>query len=250
MDKKDTSSQFDWQELTNFLGKLFDKIQSLLEKLFEQSRTFVRGFQQRRTTEDPKHQHKRIMARKVTAVLSHWHKLFEGMQASPQQIYSQMEEAINKREIPDVKISRISYPEAGALSARREYLRVQRMDYIFDICAAPFGTGFFVSWWLGNTQKFSWLLAIIIVVLIEVFGLVIRLPWWLPLAIGVVIVVLWRLSLRLTYYRLDTALMFQDSVHSAVLEVIDQATEGKGIRAMSELERKPILSDLFKRKLK
>jgi len=57
-------------------------------------------------------------------------------------------------------------------------------------------------------------------------------------------------SRRETYYTLDTALMFQDSVHSAVLEIMDEVTEGKGIRAMSELERKPVLSDLFKRKLK
>jgi len=188
--------------------------------------------------------------KKVFSILSHWHKLFEGMQESTQQIYSQIEQAIDKRKIPDVTVSRISYPEAGALSARREYLRVQRREHIFDICAALFGTGFFVSWWLGETKKFSWLLATIIVVLIEVFGLIIRLSWWLPLAIGVVIVVLWRLSMRPTYYRLDTALMFQDSVHSAVLEVIDQVTEGKGLKALSELEKKPILSDLFKHVVK
>jgi hypothetical protein len=41
--------------------------------------------------------------------------------------------------------------------------------------------------------------------------------------------------------------MFQDSVHSAVLEVLDQATEAKGLKALSELERKPLLSDFFKR---
>lgn len=249
MDKKDPSSPFDRQKLTDFLHEFFDKLQSILEKLFEQTRVLVRGFQQRRTTGGPKHRHKGIMARKVVAVLSHWHKLFEGMQASSQQIYSQMEQAIKRREIPDVKISRISYPEAGALSARREYLRVQRLEYIFDICAAPFGTGFFFSWWLGETRKFSWLLAIIIVVLILIVGLLIKLPWWLPLGIGAVIVGLWRLSLRPTYYRLDTALMFQDSVHAAVLEVIGQVTESKGIRALSELEKKPIMSDLFKRKL-
>ncbi|RKY25060.1 MAG: hypothetical protein DRP62_02215 [Planctomycetota bacterium] len=249
MDKKDPSSQFNRQELTDFLHEFFDKLQAILERLFEQGRALVQGFQQQRTAEGPKHRHKRIMNKKVTAVLSHWHKLFEGMQASPQRIYSQIEQAIERREIPDVKISRISYPEAGALSAKRDYLRVQRLEYIFDICAAPFGTGFFFSWWLGETRKFSWLLAIIIVALIEVFGLIIRLSWWLPLGIGVVIVVLWRLSLRPTYYRLDTALMFQDSVHAAVLEVIDEATEDKGIRALSELEKKPIMGDLFKRKL-
>ena len=53
-----------------------------------------------------------------------------------------------------------------------------------------------------------------------------------------------------TYYRLDTALMFQDAVHSAVLEVIEQVTEGKGVKGLSELERKPIMNDLFKRVVK
>ena len=249
MDKKDPSSEFNRQELADFLHKFFDKLQAILERLFEQGRTFVQDFLERRKAEGPKHQHKRRMARKVVAVLSHWHKLFEGMQVSPEQIYSQIQQAIERRKIPDIKISRISYPEAGALSARREYLRVQRMEYIFDICAAPFGTGFFVSWWLGNTQKFSWLLALLIIVLVLIIGLVIGLPWWLPLGIGLIIVGLWRLSLRPTYYRLDTALMFQDSGHAAVLEVIGQVTEGKGIRVLSELEKKPIMSDLFKRKL-
>lgn len=174
---------------------------------------------------------------KVALLLSHWHKLFEGFQESPQRIYSLLEEAIDKREIPDVKISRISYPEAGVLSARREYLRVRRKDHIFDVCAAPFGTGFFVSWWLGKPRKpFLILIWILLIVFVPIVGLIIVILWWI--------------SLRETYYTLDTALMFQDSVHSAVLEVIDLATEGKGIKAMSELERKPILSDLFKRKLK
>jgi len=44
-----------------------------------------------------------------------------------------------------------------------------------------------------------------------------------------------------TYYRIDTALMFQEAVHRAVLEVIDGLTTVKGIRAMSEMERKPIM---------
>jgi len=248
MDEKEPSSPFNRQELNDFLrklfdqlkilfGKLFDKLQVILKKLFEQGRTFVQDYMERKKAEGPKHRHNRIMARKVAAVLSHWHKLFEGMQASPQQIYSQMEQAIERRKIPDVKISRISYPEAGALSARREYLRVQRMDYIFDICAAPFGTGFFFSWWMGTPRR---LLRLIIWILLILF---------VPI-VGLIIVILWWLSLRETYYRLDTALMFQDSVHSAVMEVVDQTTEGKGIRAMSELERKPILSDLFKRKHK
>jgi hypothetical protein len=44
-----------------------------------------------------------------------------------------------------------------------------------------------------------------------------------------------------TFYSVDTALMFQDAVHNAVLEVIDCITADKGVRALSEDERKPIL---------
>ena len=50
-----------------------------------------------------------------------------------------------------------------------------------------------------------------------------------------------------TYYRIDTALMFQTAVHAEVLAVIDGMTKAKGIRALSEDERKPILRDFFQR---
>jgi len=83
------------------------------------------------------------MAKQVSQILSHWHKLFEDFQESPQRIYSLLEEAIDRRKLPDVKISRVNYSESGIFSARREYLRARRKNHIFDICAAPFGTVFF-----------------------------------------------------------------------------------------------------------
>jgi hypothetical protein len=48
-----------------------------------------------------------------------------------------------------------------------------------------------------------------------------------------------------TYFSNDTALMFQESVRLAVNEVIDGTTQARGLRTMSELERKPILSSLL-----
>jgi len=56
-----------------------------------------------------------------------------------------------------------------------------------------------------------------------------------------------KLFMPTTYYKMDTTLMFQESVHKAVLEVIDQMTQAKGLRGLSELERKPILRNIFKR---
>jgi hypothetical protein len=77
----------------------------------------------------------------------HWSTLVEGLQASPQECYVAIEEAIRRREIPGAKTSRVTYRESGVLSAERIYLRVGRKMLGFDICAAPFGKAFFFSWW-------------------------------------------------------------------------------------------------------
>lgn len=81
------------------------------------------------------------------APLGHWSTLVEGLQASPQECYAAIEEAIQRREIPGAGTSRVTYHEGGLLSAERIYLRVSRKLLAFDICAAPFGSGFFFSWW-------------------------------------------------------------------------------------------------------
>ena len=48
-----------------------------------------------------------------------------------------------------------------------------------------------------------------------------------------------------TYYRIDTMLMFQSAVHSAMLEAIDGLTIRKGLRCLTEDERKPVFRDLL-----
>src|SRR5467141_3180264 len=117
------------------------------------------------------------------------------------------------------------FPGGGVFSAKREYLTVSRMEHTFDICAAPFGNGFFVSWRLSEVTTVGTLMLL-------------KIPVLGP--------ALLRVFRPVTYYRWDTALMFQSAVHAAVLEVLDQRTSAQGLRSLSEIERKPILRDLFK----
>ena len=159
-------------------------------------------------------------------IISHWYNLIGNLQASPKEFYASIEGAIRSRQVPDAKTSRVDWSEGGIFSARREYLRVKRKEFLFDICGAPFGTGFFVSWWLGEVPS-------------GFFGLLSQIP-----VIGFIFQVFIRPT---TYYKIDTALMFQQAVHAAVLEVVDEMTKAKGIRALSELERKPILREFYKR---
>jgi len=166
------------------------------------------------------------MAKKVPLIFSHWHHSIDALQESPQKVYNSLVEAISKRQIPGIDISRIDYREGGVFSAKRTYLRVQRKEHIFDICVAPFGNGFFFSWWLGEKISLFW-------------SMVMLIPFF-----GMYLISLFRPQ---TYFRHDTALMFQDSISSAVHEVIDGITKAKGLRTLSELERKPIMSDFFKR---
>ena len=155
-------------------------------------------------------------------IISHWYQLIENLQASPMEFYTAVEQAVEQRKIPDASRSRIDWREGGLLSAKREYLRVKRKQYIFDICGAPFGNGFFVSWWLGEPQ-----------------GCLTGFPFLGP--------VLEFFARARTYYQVDTALMFESAVHSAVLQVVDEMIKAKGLRALSELERKPILREFFAR---
>jgi len=164
------------------------------------------------------------MAKQDAFIISHWHHLLENYSESSQNFYSQLEQATKQKNIPDIKVSRIDYREGGIFSAKREYLRVKRKGLLFDICAAPFGNSFFISWWLG--EKMGPFLSLLLLI---------------P-GIGAWIIKTFRPE---TYYRTDTTLMYQELVHSAVLELLDCITKDKGLRALSELERKPILRSLM-----
>lgn len=166
------------------------------------------------------------MARKVAFVLSHWYHLIEEFQQSSQEFYASVEEAVKRRKVPNLRLSRVIHKEGGVLSAKREYLRVERKEYIFDICAAPFANGFFISWWLGECPSAFW-------------SLILSIPY-----IGEMLRNIFK---PLTYYQMDAALMFQELVRAGVLEVLDGLTKAKGVRALSENERKPILRDLYQR---
>ncbi len=211
-------------------------------------------------------------------VLSHWYRLFEGLSASPLGFYDSVEQAVERRELPETSRSRVDWHEGGVLSAKREYLRIERGRLVFDVCGAPYGNGFFVSWWLGRLQSPYGPLAlaaltlgtlILTLVMTKVVGVLLALvllPFLVPLCLWlfanyvasqvagwddalVAMPLLGTLYQRWfspeTYYRIDTTLMFQSSVQAAVNEVVDDLTRDGGLPLMSEFERKPILREFL-----
>jgi hypothetical protein len=161
-----------------------------------------------------------------TTILSHWNQMVPGLQQSSQDFYVAIEDLIAPHNLKNVKVERVNLHEGGVFSAKREYLQIRRSEHVFHVCAAPFGSGFFISWWLGQVEGGLW-------------------AWLsgLPFIGGL----LQRFAKPLTYYKLDTALMFQSVTHGAVLQALDGVTEARGLRALSETERKPVMRDFFAR---
>ena len=152
----------------------------------------------------------------VTKVNKHWHHYFNDFTYSPQDFYQSIASIINEKDIPGVELKSIAYSEGGLLSANREYLRVERGEMVFDICAAPFAKGFFVSSWQGELPQFK---------------------RYFFSSIPFVGESLDRAFFTKTYFQMDTELMFANSIHSAVLEAIKGITDDMGIRDLTELER-------------
>jgi len=211
-------------------------------------------------------------------VVSHWHTLIDDFNTSTLDFYLAVEQAVEARELPEVRFSRADFKEGGFASAKREYLRVERRNVAFDICAAPYGKGFFFSWWLsrlGPAHPFLYILGflgaiffgplilwyplrgscasvLIMPVLFvavlaglavlarkEVFG-----PEDQILAIPVLGWIYEKIFNPITYYSLDSALMFQESIRRAVNDVLAGLLDEKGLRALTEEQQKPTIRDL------
>jgi len=166
-----------------------------------------------------------IRSLQKTESIGNWSHFFSNMEHDPKQFYDLVEKGLSEMQVPDFKTSRINIKEGDILSYTRLYLEVSRGDYIFHICAAPWGTGFFFSWWIR--QKMS-----------DVDELINLIAF-----IGPRIV---KLRQYQSYYKHDTDSMFRKSVHQCVMAALDSLTTAKGLRGLSELERIPDVRSMFK----
>lgn len=211
-------------------------------------------------------------------VLSHWHLLVEDFNTSALEFYTSVEEELKARRLPDLQISRTFWNEGGVLSAKREYLHVAYGRLSFDLCAAPYGTSFFFSWWLAERPPQAaalygcltlLALPIFLAISMGVFGFF-KGIFVLLLAFGVgtylvrnasqsgtmafedtilampVIGPVYNYFFKpVTYYSLDTRLMFQESVQNIVARQLELLRTDRGLRALTPEEAKPQVQALL-----
>lgn len=161
---------------------------------------------------------------RLNETFAHWYHRFPGMKMSSDEFYSMVQQEVEKHKIGGVRIKRVLIHESGIFSVKREYLEVYCSPNVFHLCAAPYGDGFFVSYWTG----------------LVVDGLV-RFLAAFPL-IGRFF---YRFIRPTTYHAIDTQLMFQSVVGASVNTVLDALMAEQGRRVLSDVERKPMMRDFL-----
>ena len=80
-------------------------------------------------------------------------KLIENFNFSPREFYVLLGKNLDKREVPGLRAELVQMYESIVGSAKRLYLTITRERYVYYICAAPYGTGFFFSWRLVDERR-------------------------------------------------------------------------------------------------
>ncbi|MBL8311213.1 MAG: hypothetical protein JNL19_12365 [Burkholderiales bacterium] len=86
---------------------------------------------------------------------ANWSTRIPRLQLSSDQFYTALEKELQHHKVDRLSTRRVDLSEYGVFSAKREYLEVYFAGYVFYCCAAPFGDGYFVSWWCG--QVIPWI---------------------------------------------------------------------------------------------
>jgi hypothetical protein len=222
--------------------------------------------------------------RKNVEVLNHWISFVDGFQITPGDFYTKLKQKLTERNIPKMEVSEINIQEGGLLSEKRVYLRMLRERFVFDVCAAPFGNGFFFS---CRTSEIPLVLRIyhLVLVLLGSGGLLFCLTMYYINVFGVwgagfaaLLTVLIPISLfknlvalglgdldrllvrtpvvgpvyeilfrKETYFRLDSRLCYLHTVPTIVKELAEEFVAAKGVKLIHQYEMSPIFGELYKR---
>jgi hypothetical protein len=158
---------------------------------------------------------------------AHWNQTVELDGVQPREFYESVKGLVAQQQIRGVQMRVVEFNEGGALSDKREYLRVQHDEDVFDLCAVPFGGGLYVSSWLAERPS-------------PVTDALAALP-----VFGILVRAYLRFMHPETYYRVDSALLFQSVVHSCVLQALEELITIQGARPLSEFDRKPVMRELY-----
>ena len=154
-----------------------------------------------------------ILSRPRYIVIGRWQSRHDNAQISVVDFYSQITIAIQNRQIADVSFSHVTRMEGHIFNPRRECLRIIYRGDIHDICASPFGTGCYVSWWQFEKRPF-----------IEDL---LRKSKQIEKALD-----------TKTEFHIDSSKAFKDTLQLCIHEVIEEITNTRGARTVERKKQK------------
>ncbi len=211
-------------------------------------------------------------------VLDRWHAFFDDFQTSSFEFYGMVKQELARRKVPGLTMSDVRWKEGGVLSHERTYLRLTRERWVFDICAAPFGTGYLFSYRFTELPLKINAIAVLFVLCLLAsipIGAFHALRAYLDFTTSLILILvgalfgsfIFRASLGSesggldsmllqlpgigplydkyfrahTYYREDTCLMYMATVPAIVKSLVAQVTVSGGVRETSTPAPKPVL---------
>lgn len=217
---------------------------------------------------------------KRNKLLSYWTELSNDFQYSPRQFYALVLRNLDHRQIPGLEIEPANLRAGGVFSERRLYLRLRRERLVFEVCAAPFGTAFFVSCRLFDRRRDAgWIHYLMMIALLAGIGYVLwtTLGWvWAAIVLSGLATFVWsfmRLSLQQemvalqdalpeipligplyeswfrpeTYYRQDLNECYRTAVEKTVKQTLGEVLSQSGLKALAPAEAAPAIAALHQK---
>jgi hypothetical protein len=212
-------------------------------------------------------------------VLNHWFAPIEGFSYPPSEFYAAVEKELAAMKVPSMDISRVEFAEGGLLSSKRVYLRMIRERLAVDVCAAPFGTGYFFSCrsvYIPPVIEI-WHVVVLFVVFSVIYSLLAKFlgaQFAMMALVGLILAIaqIFRNAISMglsdldatlikipiigpiyelwfrkeTYYRADTRLAYLATVPTIVKRLAENTTGTIGFQLKRQYEQAPILGDLYK----
>lgn len=152
----------------------------------------------------------------VPPIASSWNQYIEGLDYTSNEFYKSVEQKLKAKKVKGIGFSHVMISNYGALSSKRKYLRITYEDITHEISFFPASLGMFASSWSYRP-------------IVGMEALLYAIPYIGPW--------LHKQVFPETYYVKDNRAMMQTFVQTALLEVIDEITEQKGLRKLIDSER-------------
>lgn len=212
-------------------------------------------------------------------ILDHWIAFHDSLQFPPQDFYAAIEKELEARKVPGMEISHEEFSEGGLASDKRIYLKLLRERLFIYVCAAPFGTGYFLSCRVVYVPALVRLWHILAALaFFAIVGKLLVAPLGLTYAVIAIVTLVFALAgvmrnaatsaftnldallLKIpavsiiyqdwfraeTYWREDTRTIYLLRIPQVIREVAEEITAANGAKLVQQYSYAPIVGELYK----